>query len=62
MGHDSEATTQKYYGVIGDDERRAVFQDIGDAKAAAPPAISDEQKITLVDKCPSSDNLRQMAV
>ncbi|MBM1690786.1 tyrosine-type recombinase/integrase [Sulfitobacter geojensis] len=50
MGHDSEATTQKHYGTIGDDERAALFEEIGEAKVVAPRVLSDEAKIALVDR------------
>ena len=50
MGHDCEKTTQTHYGTNGESERSALFEEIGEDKAAAPRVLSDEAKIALVDR------------
>lgn len=49
MGHDSETTTQRHYGTIGDDERTELFEEITEAKAKTLRDLSDREKIALVD-------------
>lgn len=52
MGHDCEKITETHYGKLTDDERFTLLEDIdhiGEENAGGPWAMSDEEKIAIMD-------------
>jgi len=49
MGHESELTTERYYGTMSDNRRYEVLENIGSKKTIDPRSLTSEQKAQLFD-------------
>ncbi|MDD9723736.1 hypothetical protein PVW51_23825, partial [Sulfitobacter sp. PR48] len=49
MGHDSELTTERHYGIMPDDKRFEVLEGIGSKRTIDPRNLSESEKAKILD-------------